>query len=159
LAGAVFFAIVFRDLAMARATMPHTGDKGQLLADHAGRSNDLELSRDARLHVLDADRLPRRTEDHMHSDIQDQMHDLEELRLPELQARFAEIVGEPTRTPNKQYLLRRIAEALESKRADNEAEADDADTLAVAGNVADEPDGEVGDESETRTRLASPTSS
>ena len=44
----------------------------------------------------------------MPSDIQDQMHELEELRLPELQARFAEIVGEPTRTPNKAYLLRRI---------------------------------------------------
>lgn len=55
-------------------------------------------------------------EDHMPSNIQDQMHELEELRLAELQARFAEIVGEPTRTPNKQYLLRRSAESLEANR-------------------------------------------
>ena len=86
--------------------MPQTGDQGQLLAAHADGSNDLELSRQPRLHVLDADLLSRRTEDHLHSDIQDQMHELAGLRLPELQARFAETVGEPTRTPNKQYLLR-----------------------------------------------------
>lgn len=89
--------------------MPQMSDKSQLWASAAYRANHLELSRQPRLHVLDADRLTRRTEDHMHSDIQDQMHELEELRLPELQARFAEIVGEPTRTPNKAYLLCRLA--------------------------------------------------
>ena len=44
-----------------------------------------------------------------------QMKSLEKLRLPELQVRFAEIVGEPTRSPNKKFLLRRIAEALEAQ--------------------------------------------
>jgi hypothetical protein len=43
------------------------------------------------------------------------MKAIEKLRLPELQARFAEIVGETTRSPNKTYLLRRIAEALEAQ--------------------------------------------
>jgi hypothetical protein len=43
------------------------------------------------------------------------MKAMEELRLPELQARFHDIVGEPTRSPNKKFLLRRIAEALEAQ--------------------------------------------
>ena len=40
---------------------------------------------------------------------------LASLRLPELQARFAEVVGEPTRSPNKKFLLRRIGEALAAR--------------------------------------------
>jgi hypothetical protein len=60
------------------------GDKSQLWASGADRSNHLELSRQPRLHVLDADRLPRRMEDHMRSNIQNQMHEFEELRLPDL---------------------------------------------------------------------------
>lgn len=44
------------------------------------------------------------------------------LRLPELQARFAEIVGEPTRSPNKTFLLRRIGEALEARQQQTIAE-------------------------------------
>ncbi len=43
------------------------------------------------------------------------LESLSKLRLPELQARFAEIVGEPTRSPNKTFLLRRIGEALEAR--------------------------------------------
>jgi len=43
------------------------------------------------------------------------LESLAKLRLPELQARFAEIVGEPTRSPNKTFLLRRIGEALEAR--------------------------------------------
>ena len=43
------------------------------------------------------------------------MRIMEELRLPELQARFHDIVGEATRSPNKKFLLRRIAEALEAQ--------------------------------------------
>ena len=39
---------------------------------------------------------------------------LEALRLPDLQARYAEVVGEPTRCPNRTYLLRRIGEALDA---------------------------------------------
>jgi len=37
---------------------------------------------------------------------------LEALRLPELQARFADVVGEPTRCPNRTFLIRKITEAL-----------------------------------------------
>lgn len=43
------------------------------------------------------------------------MKAMENLRLPELQARFHDIVGETTRSPNKKFLLRRIAEALEAQ--------------------------------------------
>ena len=43
------------------------------------------------------------------------LESLAKLRLPELQARFAEIVGEPTRSPNKTFLLRKIGEALEAR--------------------------------------------
>lgn len=41
------------------------------------------------------------------------------LRLPDLQARFAELVGEETRCPNKAFLLRRIGEALEARAAED----------------------------------------
>jgi len=37
---------------------------------------------------------------------------LEDLRLPELQTRYAEVLGEATRTPNRRFLIRRITEAL-----------------------------------------------
>jgi len=36
------------------------------------------------------------------------------LRLPELHAKYAEIVGEPTRTPNKAWLVRRILDAAKT---------------------------------------------
>jgi len=49
--------------------------------------------------------------------IQTQLDALAELRLPDLQERFAELVGEETRCPNKTYLLRRIREALEARAA------------------------------------------
>jgi hypothetical protein len=41
--------------------------------------------------------------------------ELETLRLPELQARFREVVGEITRSPNRTFLIRRITEALAAK--------------------------------------------
>lgn len=50
--------------------------------------------------------------------IQTQLDDLRALRLPDLQARFAELVGEETRCPNKAFLLRRIGEALEARAAE-----------------------------------------
>ncbi len=90
----------------------------------------------------------------MHSDIQDQMHELEELRLPELQARFAEIVGEPTRTPNKQYLLRRIAEALEVKQADSGTASDDAGEHMAHDDVTTEPEPNDGDDAGEPTTTA-----
>ena len=86
----------------------------------------------------------------MPSDIQRQMHEFEELRLPELQARFAEIVGEPTRTPNKAYLLRRIAEALEVKQADGGGDADD-DT--ADDNITAEATTEVEGANESTTTM------
>jgi hypothetical protein len=42
---------------------------------------------------------------------------LKALRLPELQAKYAEIVGEPTRTPNKAWLVRKILEAAKTRTA------------------------------------------
>jgi len=50
------------------------------------------------------------------------LESLSTLRLPELQARFAEIVGEPTRSLNKTFLLRRIREALEAREQQTNAE-------------------------------------
>ena len=44
------------------------------------------------------------------------------MRLPELQARFAEIVGEPARSPNRTFLLRKIGEALEARELQANAE-------------------------------------
>jgi hypothetical protein len=56
------------------------------------------------------------------------LESLAKLRLPELQARFAEIVGQPTRSPNKTFLLRKIGEALEARARD-----------AAAASQADSP--------------------
>ena len=47
-------------------------------------------------------------------------NDLESLRLPDLQRRFVEVVGEDTRCPNKQFLIRRIREALRQQQEDAE---------------------------------------
>jgi hypothetical protein len=54
----------------------------------------------------------------MNKEIKRQVKALEKLRLPELQARFAEIVGEETRAPNRKFLVRRITEALEAQAGD-----------------------------------------
>ena len=43
---------------------------------------------------------------------------LEKLRLPELQAKFAEVTGEKSRSPNRTFLIRRITEALEARAAE-----------------------------------------
>lgn len=40
---------------------------------------------------------------------------LNALRLPELQAKYTEIVGEPTRTPNKTWLVRKILESSKTR--------------------------------------------
>ncbi len=39
---------------------------------------------------------------------------LEDMRLPELQAKYAEVIGEESRCPNKRFLIRRITEALQA---------------------------------------------
>jgi len=41
---------------------------------------------------------------------------LESMNLTELRARYREVVGEETRSPNKKYLIRRIEEALAAQR-------------------------------------------
>ena len=74
--------------------------------------------------------------------IQTQLDALAELRLPDLQERFAELVGEETRCPNKTYLLRRIREALEARAAAPAPAPTPADEVAPA---ADEPDSQDDD--------------
>ncbi len=53
----------------------------------------------------------------MNKEIRKQVKALEKLRLPELRARYAEVLGEETRAPNRTYLIRRITEALEARAA------------------------------------------
>lgn len=65
--------------------------------------------------------------------IQTQLDDLRALRLPDLQARFAELVGEKTRCPNKAFLLRRIGEALEA-RAGRATPTEDVTAEAATSN-------------------------
>ena len=50
----------------------------------------------------------------MSDDTRPQIEALENMRLPELQARYAEVLGEETRCPNKRFLIRRISETLET---------------------------------------------
>lgn len=59
----------------------------------------------------------------MNKEIRKQVKALEKLKLGELQARFAEIVGEETRAPNRKFLIRRISEALEAKAEETPAQA------------------------------------
>jgi hypothetical protein len=83
--------------------------------------------------------------------------DLNTLRLPELQARFAEVVGEMSRSPNRKFLIRRIEETLAAKPAQVEEApmvADEATAEAPAAQpepapVEPQPEGacpENGDE-------------
>lgn len=44
--------------------------------------------------------------------VQNKLKTLEKVRLPELRAEYAKIVGETTRSPNRTFLLRKIGEAL-----------------------------------------------
>lgn len=70
--------------------------------------------------------------------IQTQLDHLRALRLPDLQARFAELVGEETRCPNKAFLLRRIGEALEARAA--QATSTEDVTAEAATPIHDAPD-------------------
>ena len=51
----------------------------------------------------------------MSKKIDNVMAKLADARLPELRAKYEEVLGESTRAPNKTYLLRRIREGLEAK--------------------------------------------
>ena len=41
-----------------------------------------------------------------------QIASLDKMKLNELQARFAEVIGKKTRSPNRKFLVRKITEAL-----------------------------------------------
>ena len=69
--------------------------------------------------------------------IDQEMEALAELRLPELQHRFAELVGEETRSPNKTYLLRRIREELEQRAALRDAPLRDLDVDQLRARYED----------------------
>lgn len=59
----------------------------------------------------------------MNATIRKQIKALEKMRLPELQARYAEVLGEETRAPNRKFLIRKITEALQARGDDAPAEA------------------------------------
>jgi len=50
----------------------------------------------------------------MNDTIRTQIEALDSMRLPDLQTRYAEVLGEETRCPNKRWLVRKITEALEA---------------------------------------------
>ena len=68
----------------------------------------------------------------------DEIARLSALRLPELQARFAEVVGETSRCPNKKWLVRRIGETL-AKAGSAESPRDP----ASAASDGEQPAGEA----------------
>ena len=82
----------------------------------------------------------------MNENIRNEIEALESMRLPDLQARFAEVVGEPTRAPNRVYLVRRITEALEAQVAE----------ASVGEPEPDEAQVEPADEAPTAAQGASP---
>jgi hypothetical protein len=57
---------------------------------------------------------------------------LKVLRLPELQAKYAEIVGEPTRTPNKAWLVRKILEAATAAKKQTAASKTHSSTKSMS---------------------------
>lgn len=62
------------------------------------------------------------------------LRSLDRLRLPELQQRYRDVLGEETRCPNRTFLVRRIAEALTGR-----AEAAPAAQPATAPTPAETP--------------------
>lgn len=70
------------------------------------------------------------------------------MRLPELQARYAEVLGEETRAANRTFLIRRITEALEATGEavpanEQPAHTDAAETQADAPTEASAEGGET----------------
>jgi len=53
--------------------------------------------------------------------VEQQIEELENMRLPELQRRYLEIVGEESRCPNKAFLIRRIRQTLDGEAPNEEA--------------------------------------
>ena len=57
----------------------------------------------------------------MSNKTKNQIAKLGKMKLPELQAKYAEVVGEKTRSPNKTFLIRKITEALAAAGGDAKA--------------------------------------
>lgn len=70
------------------------------------------------------------------------IEDLSNCRLPELQKVYAQVIGEPTRSPNKKFLMRRITEALEEQAA-REAEASQPEPLGSESLPPEGPNSEA----------------
>jgi hypothetical protein len=74
---------------------------------------------------------------------------LTKMKLNELQAKFAEVTGETTRSPNKTFLIRKITEALQAADAGAKAEkapetaAPDAEAEATAQTEPASTDGKL----------------
>ena len=74
---------------------------------------------------------------------------LTKMKLNELQAKFAEVTGETTRSPNKTFLIRKITEALQATEAGAKAEkapetaAPDAEAEATAQTEPASTDGKL----------------
>jgi len=76
----------------------------------------------------------------MSDTIQSTIETLKEMRLPELRARYAEVIGEESRCPNKTFLARKIAETLatttgDTPEASEPAPADTDDATAMSAEV------------------------
>jgi hypothetical protein len=91
----------------------------------------------------------------MRKEIETQISEMEEMKLPELQARFAEVVGEETKAPNKKYLIKRIVEALEQDDylGDEQAEMEIETEAAEEPLQPDEPTDTDDDSPEEETSL------
>lgn len=59
------------------------------------------------------------------NDIETQIKEMEEMKLPDLQQHFAKVVGEETKAPNKKYLIKRIVEVLEREGLEQDDIAED----------------------------------
>ena len=92
-------------------------------------------------------------------DIETQIEKMEGMKLPELQARFAEVVGEETKAPNKKYLIKRIVEVLEQgnipdeEQIEMDAEAPHADGIIQSDEPAETDDDSSEEEETSLTKL------
>ena len=73
------------------------------------------------------------------------IEELSTLRLPELQAYYAEVLGETTRCPNKKFLTRRITETL-AEQAERHAVIVEKPTLPASSPMSDIAEPEPVDE-------------
>ena len=70
--------------------------------------------------------------------IQTQLNNLENLRLPELQACFKQVVGKATRAPNRKFLIRKIREAAAQQEASSDTSSSQASVAAPSPTIAPE---------------------